>query len=71
MTVQVDSERLKKLRSELPRGYMEKLAAITGLGTTTIYKVLHGHSSNLAVLEAAIVMRDEYQQKKVELINKL
>jgi hypothetical protein len=63
--------KLQRLKDELPRGYYEKISAITGLGSTTIYKVLNGFTENVSVLNAAIQLRDDYIAQKETIINNI
>jgi len=65
------SEALKKLRSKLPRGYGEELAKRTGKTTSSVYQALTGKINSPLIIEAAIQLAKESQDKQDDLTDQI
>lgn len=68
------SKELDKLKSKLPRGYRLELWHRTGCSIAAIDSVLRGDYSNTVIIDAAILLAEEYQndlKSRSEKINQL
>ena len=60
-------DQLKSLKKKLPRGWTTTLARMSGASEITVYKVFKGKSTNSAVIDAAIRLIKETQQRDEEI----
>jgi hypothetical protein len=58
---------LDRLRKKLPRGYAKILSEKTGKHTSAIYQALTGKINSPEIIEAAIELAKENQQKNADL----
>jgi hypothetical protein len=68
------SRELDKLKSKLPRGYRMELWKRTTCSIAAIDSVLRGDYNNTAIIDAAILLAEEYQNElksRSEKINSL
>lgn len=71
MKSQLSTNSLRKLRSSLPYGAVSKLAEQLSVTQSLVSKVLHGHSQNDTVIQAAIQMAKESAEETNRLENEI
>jgi len=59
----MNTEDLEKLKKKLPRGYRQMLIERTGYSLPAIDSVLRGDYMNERILDAAIKLAQEHQEK--------
>ena len=66
MTTQID---YSKLRSNLPRGYGNKLAEMTGKSKSAIYQALTGKLNSMIIINAAVKLAKQNLQNNSDIIS--
>lgn len=67
----IDKDKLEKLRKSLKRGSIKRISEQSGFSRTTIYNVLNGRYENADVLNACIIEKQEQDRMTAELANKI
>lgn len=62
---------LKKLRSQMPRGYGKILSERTGKHFNAIYRALNGESKSPEIINAAIDLAFEESKRKKQIQEKI
>ena len=60
-------EEIQKLKEKLPHGWTRRLSKMAGVTVRTVSKVFNGLSENTEVLNAAIKLIEEEQQRKTKI----
>lgn len=61
------TDEIKSLKKKLPRGWTTSLAKMAGVSEITVYKVFTGKSTNASVIDAAIRLIEEDQQRQAKI----
>lgn len=64
-------EEIQLLKEKLPRGWTTRLSQMSGISVRTVWKVFNGQSSNRNVLEAAVTLIEEENEKRAKFIKLL
>jgi hypothetical protein len=62
---------LKKLRSNLPKGYRNKLAEEYSVSPEFVDMVLRGAREGIDIIESAVKMAKEHKQKMIDLTEEI
>lgn len=71
MKSQISTKYLKKLKSNLPTGAISKIAERLNISQSTVSRVFNGEIKNLNVVEDALLLIKETEEKTAELESKI